>query len=88
MVYSKSIPNPDQAYSTLTSDHRLILSYSLAMAEMTTLLAAVYREYATSLQERQKGVSPGITSRYEVFYDATFEKMEVSGWIPFQGGDG
>ena len=47
------------------------------MAEMTTLMAAVYRNYRTNLQEKQQGVSPGITSRYEVFYDATFEKMEA-----------
>ena len=58
------------------------------MAEMTTLLAAVYRDYTTSLQERQKGVSPGITSRYEVFYDATFEKVEVSNWVSLQIGGG
>lgn len=48
------------------------------MAEMTTLLAAIYREYTTSGYERQKGVSPGITSRFEVFYDETFPKYEVS----------
>lgn len=47
------------------------------MAEMTTLLAALYREYTTSGQERQKGASPGITSRFEVFYDETFDKVDV-----------
>lgn len=48
------------------------------MAEMTTLLAAIYRDYTTSEYEKQKGVSPGITSRFEVFYDETLPQMEVS----------
>lgn len=47
------------------------------MAEMTTLLAAVYREYTTREQERQKGSSPAITSRFEVFYDENFSKFTV-----------
>jgi hypothetical protein len=47
------------------------------MAEMTTLLAALYRKYSTSGQERQKGASPGITSRFEVFYDETFDRVKV-----------
>lgn len=48
------------------------------MAEMTTLLAAVYREFITHEQERQKGSSPAITSRFEVFYDESFSKFTVS----------
>jgi hypothetical protein len=48
------------------------------MTEMTTLLAAIYREYTTSEYEKQRGVSPGITSRFEVFYDETLPRMEVS----------
>lgn len=51
---------------------------SLAMAEMTTLMAAIYREYSTELQAKQEGISPGITSRYEVFSDTTLGRMEVS----------
>lgn len=54
------------------------ISCSLAMAEMTTLLAAIYRDYTTSEYEKQKGVSPGITSRFEVFYDETLPKIKVS----------
>lgn len=48
------------------------------MAEMTTLLAAIYRRYTTSEYERQKKVSPGITSRFEVFYDESLPRFEVS----------
>ena len=47
------------------------------MAEMTTLLAAIYRKYTTSEYELQRGISPGITSRFEVFYDESLPKMEV-----------
>lgn len=53
------------------------------MAEMTTLLAAIYRTYTTSVYDRQKGISPGITSRFEVFYDETLPKFEVSPYTVF-----
>jgi hypothetical protein len=52
------------------------------MAEMTTLLAAIYRRYTTSEYKRQRGSSPVITSRFEVFYDETLPKAEVSAQIP------
>ena len=51
---------------------------SLAMAEMTTLAAAVYQMYSTSLAEGVENVAPGVTSRFEVFHDDTFEDFEVS----------
>lgn len=37
------------------------------MAEMTTLTAAIYREYSTRIDPRVKG--PSITSRFEEFFD-------------------
>jgi hypothetical protein len=51
---------------------------SLGMAEMTTLLAAIYRKYTTNGHKRQNEASPGITSRFEVFYDETFPEVKVS----------
>ena len=51
---------------------------SFAMAEMTTLLAAVYKNYSTCIQERQKGISPGIISRFELLYDEAYENVQVS----------
>lgn len=51
---------------------------SLAMAEMTTLVAAIYRKYRTRLTKGMGNVSPGITSRFEVFYDETKARMKVS----------
>lgn len=56
----------------------MLTNHSLAMAEMTMLMSAVYRKYSTELDERQKGVSPGITSRFEVFSDSTLSKVSVS----------
>ena len=51
--------------------------HSLAMAEMTTLTAAIYRKYSTRVKKGTEDTSPGITSRFEVFYDETLPKMKV-----------
>ncbi|KAJ5305779.1 hypothetical protein N7508_004794 [Penicillium antarcticum] len=72
-----------------SSGGRMCIGLHLAMAEMTTLLAAIYRKYTTSGYEKQKGVSPGITSRFEVFYDETFPRFESlfkehECWISFR----
>jgi hypothetical protein len=50
------------------------------MAEMTTLTATIYRKYTTSVKEGMETTSPGITSRFEVFYDESLPYMEVSGF--------
>lgn len=51
--------------------------HSLAMAEMTTLTAAIYRAYRTKVRSGTENTSPGITSRFEVFYDETMLQMKV-----------
>jgi hypothetical protein len=51
---------------------------SLAMVEMTTLVAAVYRNYRTRVRKGMEDMSPGITSRFEVFYDETKSRVKVS----------
>jgi hypothetical protein len=51
---------------------------SLAMAEMTALTATIYREYQTSLVPEFQNATPGITARFEVFYDEKFPVMKVS----------
>ena len=48
------------------------------MAEMTMLLSAIYRKYDTRLHKKQGDASPGITSRFEVFSDATSPSVLVS----------
>lgn len=47
------------------------------MAEMTTLVAAIYRTYATSVVPEFDDFSPGITSRFELFFDDQFTKVMV-----------
>ncbi|KAL2833022.1 cytochrome P450 [Aspergillus cavernicola] len=66
-----------------SSGGRMCIGLHLAMAEMTTLLAAIYRRYSTSEYRGQTGASPGITSRFEVFYDETLPK-EHECWINFE----
>jgi hypothetical protein len=45
------------------------------MAEMTALVAAVYREYTTSIAAGFENRSPAITSRFEDFYDVTLPEI-------------
>lgn len=47
------------------------------MVEMTTLTAAIYRVYKTRVRHGTEDTSPGITSRFEVFYDETMPQMKV-----------
>lgn len=55
-----------------------IMLSSLTMAEMTTLVAAIYRKYSTTTKGGFDLVSPGITARYEVFYEESCNEMRVS----------
>lgn len=48
------------------------------MAEMTALVAAVYREYNTCIAPGFDDKSPAITSRFELFYDETLPQIAVS----------
>ncbi|KAK2057040.1 cytochrome P450 [Colletotrichum caudatum] len=67
-----------------SSGGRMCIGIHLAMAEMTTLLAALYLKYTTDEQDRQKNMSPGITSRFEVFSDETLPVVkEHECWISF-----
>ncbi|CDM34075.1 hypothetical protein CBS147339_5607 [Penicillium roqueforti] len=58
-----------------SSGGRMCIGMHLAMAEMTTLVAAIYRKYRTTPMGDFDTVSPGITGRYEVFYDDTCSRM-------------
>lgn len=57
---------------------RADMTYSLAMAEMTALVVAVYREYTTSIAPGFEDKSPAITSRFELFYDESVPEIAVS----------
>ncbi|KAK1848962.1 benzoate 4-monooxygenase cytochrome [Colletotrichum chrysophilum] len=58
-----------------SSGGRMCIGLHLAMAEMTTLVAAIYRTYATSVVPEFDDFSPGITSRFELFFDDQFTKV-------------
>ena len=64
----------------LESSPRIVVTEndSLAMAELTTLTAAIYRTYRTALEPDMDGAGPGITSRFEVFHDITISNVKVS----------
>jgi hypothetical protein len=47
------------------------------MAEMTTLTAAIYKAYRTRVRAGTENTSPGITSRFELFYDELMPHMKV-----------
>ena len=64
-----------------SSGGRMCIGMHLGMAEMTALVPAIYRKYSTRIKPGFEGISPGITSRFEVFYDETFERMEVSWFL-------
>ncbi|CAK7274948.1 hypothetical protein SEPCBS119000_006435 [Sporothrix epigloea] len=67
-----------------SSGARMCIGMHLAMAEMTTLLAAIYRKYRTRLHSKQQNASPGITSRFEVFSDETVPDItEHECWVHF-----
>lgn len=50
---------------------------SLALAEMKTLLAAIYRTYSTTLAQDFQGLSPTAMSRFELLHDDSFAIDEV-----------
>jgi cytochrome P450 len=49
---------------------------SLAIAEISALAAAVYLQYRTSLVDTT--YSPGINSRFELFFDQRFTSVKVT----------
>lgn len=84
----KGIPLPESApqnrcFWSFSSGGRMCLGVHLANAEMTTLAAAIYKRHQTSA--RHADTSPGITSRFEVFFDENMPKMtEHECWIDFE----
>ncbi|TLD19707.1 hypothetical protein PspLS_09435 [Pyricularia sp. CBS 133598] len=81
MQYESSLSDAPQDQEPLW-----YIAYSFAMAEMTTLLATLYKHYTTCEQERQKGSSPTISSRFELFYDERFERITPKYRVLLQEG--
>ncbi|KAI0160451.1 cytochrome P450 [Xylariaceae sp. FL1272] len=74
-----------KCFWAFSSGGRMCIGIHLAMAEMTALLSAIYRNYTTHIHEKQGLASPGITSRFEVFGDETSPSMiEHECWITFR----
>ncbi|KAM0343789.1 hypothetical protein ACHAPU_008217 [Fusarium lateritium] len=60
-----------------SSGGRMCIGMHLAMAEMTTLTATIYRSYKTTIAPGFENTSPAITARVETFYDERFPKVKV-----------
>ena len=60
-----------------SSGGRMCTGMHLAIAEMA-LVPSIYRNYSTRIKPGLENVSPGITSRFEVFYNETSGAMKVS----------
>ncbi|KAH7372075.1 putative P450 monooxygenase [Cadophora sp. MPI-SDFR-AT-0126] len=73
---AKEVAEMKKWFWAFSSGGRMCIGIHLAMAEMTTLTAAVYRTYRTSVKAGTEHTSPGITSRFEVFCDETKPLMK------------
>ena len=51
------------------------------MAEISTLVAAIYLKFRTSLIG-DTDYSPGINSRFELFFDTRFQNLKVIFLLP------
>ncbi|KAK5113234.1 hypothetical protein LTR62_003570 [Meristemomyces frigidus] len=60
-----------------SSGGRMCIGKHLAMAEMTSLVTAVYNKYSTAIATGFEGKAPAITSRVELFYDERAAQFEV-----------
>lgn len=77
---SEQVKRMNKWWWAFSSGGRMCIGMHLALAEMA-LVPAIYRRFSTRIQPGFEGITPGITSRFEVFYDETFETMEVSKFV-------
>ncbi|KAG4444014.1 hypothetical protein IFR05_000474 [Cadophora sp. M221] len=73
---AKEVAEMKKWFWAFSSGGRMCIGIHLAMAEMTTLTAAIYRTYRTTVKAGTENTSPGITSRFEVFCDETKPLMK------------
>lgn len=55
---------------------------SLAMAEMTTLVATIYRKYHTTIGKGFENTTPAITARVEIFHEERMRSVQVGSALP------
>ncbi|KAL6249604.1 hypothetical protein RBB50_003457 [Rhinocladiella similis] len=73
-----------RAYWPFASGARMCIGMHLAMAEITTLVAAIYRTYTTTIPTQFLDATPGITSRFELFHDELQPRvLEHTSYIDF-----
>ncbi|KAN0089739.1 putative benzoate 4-monooxygenase cytochrome P450 [Hyaloscypha variabilis] len=72
----KEVAEMKKWFWAFSSGGRMCIGIHLAMVEMTILTAAIYRKYRTKVKKGTEDVSPGITSRFEVFYDETKPRVK------------
>ncbi|KAL5352502.1 hypothetical protein ACLOAV_002450 [Pseudogymnoascus australis] len=78
------VMNMKKWFWAFSSGGRMCIGMHLAMAEMTTLLASIYRKYETEIAPEFQESSPGVTARYEVFSDEHFSEVkEHQCWVKF-----
>lgn len=73
-----TIAEMNRWFWAFSSGPRMCIGIHFAQAQMTTLVAAVYRKYHTSIAPDFEGKSPAITSRFELFFDNRFTNIAVS----------
>jgi hypothetical protein len=74
---SEELAQMKKWFWAFSSGGRMCIGIHLAMAEMVALVPAIYRKYETRIAQGFEGVSPGVTSRFEVFGDERFDRVEV-----------
>ncbi|CAL3972979.1 unnamed protein product [Diplocarpon coronariae] len=72
---AKDVAQMKKCFWPFSSGGRMCIGIHLAMAEMTTLTAAIYRKHRTTVTPGTGNTSPAITSRVEVLYDETKQDL-------------
>jgi cytochrome P450 len=82
---SGALLRANRNFWAFSSGARMCIGEHLAMSEMNMLVAAIYGRFSSSVRKGEESVSPGVTSRFEVFWDETAEQMvEHDCWIRFE----
>ncbi|KAF2094960.1 cytochrome P450 [Rhizodiscina lignyota] len=83
----KKVAEMKKWWWAFSSGGRMCIGMHLAMAEMTTLVSAIYRKYITNVRPGSENKTPAITSRFEMFYDESFEEIEDSSFKEIRSRD-
>ncbi|KAF5003313.1 hypothetical protein FDECE_10128 [Fusarium decemcellulare] len=59
-----------------SSGGRMCIGMHLAWVEMITLVATIYRNYKTSIAAGYEDCTPGVTARFELFFDERYHNVQ------------